>query len=109
MTEDEMIGWHHQLNGYELKQTLGDSGTSGKEPTCHCGQIPETRVLSLGREDPLEEDMATHSNILSWRNTWTEDPGRLQSRVAESDTTEVTQHAHAHACTLIVVKALFHA
>ena len=27
MTEDEMVGWHHQLNGYEFEQTLGDSGT----------------------------------------------------------------------------------
>ena len=71
--------------------------------------MQETWVQSLGQENPLEKVMATHSNILSWRNTWTEDPGRLQSRVAESDTTEVTQHAHTHACTLIVVKALFHA
>ena len=34
---------------------------------------------SLGQEDPLEEEMATHSSILSWRIPWTEKPGRLQS------------------------------
>ena len=34
-------------------------------------------VQSLGREDPLEEDMATHSNILAWRIPWTEEPGGL--------------------------------
>ena len=34
---------------------------------------------SLGREDPLEEGMATHSSILAWRIPWTEDPGGLQS------------------------------
>ena len=39
----------------------------------------ETWVLSLGREDPLEKEMATHSNILAWRIPWTGEPGRLQS------------------------------
>ena len=39
----------------------------------------ETRVQSLGQEDPLEEGMATHSGILTWRIPWTEEPGRLQS------------------------------
>ena len=39
----------------------------------------ETRVRSLGWEDPLEENMATHSGILAWRIVWTEEPGRLQS------------------------------
>ena len=41
----------------------------------------ETRVLSLGREDPLEEEMATHSSIFAWRIPWTEEPGGLQSWV----------------------------
>ena len=36
-------------------------------------------VQSLGREDPLEEEMATHSSILAWRTPWTEEPGGLQS------------------------------
>ena len=39
----------------------------------------ETRVQSLGQEDPLEEEMATHSRILAWRIPWTEEPGGLQS------------------------------
>ena len=38
----------------------------------------ETRVQSLGQEDPLEKEMATHSSILAWRIPWTEEPGRLQ-------------------------------
>ena len=37
------------------------------------------QVHSLGQEDPLEEGMATHSNILAWRIPWTEEPGRLWS------------------------------
>ena len=36
-------------------------------------------VRSLGQEDPLEEEMATHSNILAWRIPWTEEPDGLQS------------------------------
>ena len=39
----------------------------------------ETRLLSLGQEDPLEKWMATHCSILAWRSQWTEKPGRLQS------------------------------
>ena len=41
--------------------------------------IQETCVQSLGWEDPLEKEMATHSSILAWRISWTEEPGRLQS------------------------------
>ena len=39
----------------------------------------ETQVLSLGREDPLEKEMTTHSSILAWRISWTEEPCGLQS------------------------------
>ena len=39
----------------------------------------ETQVRFLGREDPLEKEMATHSTILAWRIPWTEEPGGLQS------------------------------
>ena len=39
----------------------------------------ETWVRSLGREDPLEKEMATHSSTLAWKIPWTEKPGRLQS------------------------------
>ena len=41
--------------------------------------VRETWVQSLGREDPLEKEMATHSSILAWEIPWTEEPGRLQS------------------------------
>ena len=39
--------------------------------------MQETQVQSLGREDPLEKEMTTHSSILAWRIPWTEEPGRL--------------------------------
>ena len=41
-------------------------------------------VQSLGQEDPLEEEMATHSNILAWRIPWIEEPGRLQFMQSQS-------------------------
>ena len=41
-------------------------------------------VRSLGREDPLEKGMVTHSNILAWRIPWTEEPGRLQFKGSQT-------------------------
>ena len=43
----------------------------------------ETQVQSLGQEDPLEKEMATHSSILAWRISQTEDPSVLQSMVSQ--------------------------
>ena len=48
--------------------------------------MQETRVQSLGWEDPLEKEMATHSNILAWKIPWTEEPGGLQSTGLQSRT-----------------------
>ena len=45
----------------------------------HLPTMRETRFLSLGWEDPLEKEMATHSSTLAWKIPWTEEPGRLQS------------------------------
>ena len=41
--------------------------------------MQETRVLSLGQEDPLEKEMAIHSSTIAWKTSWTEELGRLQS------------------------------
>ena len=60
----------------------------------------EMQVQSLGQEDPLELEMATHARILAWRIPWTEEPGGLQSmesqRVRHDSETE---HAHTHTKT----------
>ena len=48
--------------------------------------MQETQVQSLGQEDPLEEEMATHSTILAWRIPWTEEPGGLRSIGSQSQT-----------------------
>ena len=63
-----------------------------------------TWVRSLGQEDPLEKEMATHSSILAWRIPWTEELGELQSMGRKvSDTTE-RLHFHFHfTCTLLVL------
>ena len=51
---------------------------SGKESACNEGD-EEMGVQSLGQEDPLEKEMATHSSILAWKIPWMEEHGRLQS------------------------------
>ena len=79
-----MTQWQSMLSKHE---TLGSipytpiilsfpCGSDGKESANNEG---ETQVQSLGREDPLEKGMATHSSILPWRIPWTEEPGGLQS------------------------------
>ena len=55
--------------------------SDGKETACSVGY----KVLSLGWEDPLEKEMATHSSILAWRIPWTEEPGGLHG-IAKSRT-----------------------
>ena len=70
-------------------------GASGKEPSCQC------RRHKIGKldpwEDPLEEEMATHSSILTCRIPWTEEPGGLlQSIGSQRDMTGVTWHTHTH-------------
>ena len=66
---------------YEHTLTFGGlpRWLSGKESSFQRKRMLETRVQSLGQEDPLEKEMATHSSILAWRILWTEEPGKLQS------------------------------
>ena len=57
--------------------------------------MQETQVWSLGKEDPLEDNMATQSSILAWRIPWTEEPGRLQStRLQRVRHDWATKHTH---------------
>ena len=57
--------------------------------------MQETRVRSLGREDPLEKEMATRSSILAWKIPWTEEPGGLQSMPVEIMAAPLPTHAHS--------------
>ena len=71
------------VHGFSLAAATGGSSLLWwASLVAHMIQLPareETSVRSLGREDPLEEGMATHSSVLAWRNPWTEEPGGLQS------------------------------
>ena len=56
------------------------------------------RVRSLGREDPVEEEMATHSSILAWTISWTEETGGLQSMGSHRVGQDCSDLAHTNAC-----------
>ena len=56
------------------------AGSDGKESACNVGDLG----LTLGREDPLEKELATHSSILAWRISWTEEPVGPQSMGSQS-------------------------
>ena len=51
---------------------------SGKESTCNTGDLQGMWAWSLGQEDPLKKEMATHPSILAWIISQTEEPGRIQ-------------------------------
>ena len=104
-----MVGWHYQLNGHEFEQAPGVGGGQGSLVCCSLRgrkesdmtewlnrtdfviwgipdgslvknpAMQETWVQSLGWEDSLEKETATHSNILAWKTPCTEEPGKLQS------------------------------
>ena len=60
----------------------------------HLPAMWETWVRSLGQEDPLEKEMATHSSILAWRIPWTEELGGLQSTGGKES--DMTERLHFH-------------
>ena len=67
----------------------------------------EIRVQSLGKEDPLEKKMTTHSSILIWIVLWTEEPGRLQSMGSQRVRLDcVTEHTYTHISQTIMLYAL---
>ena len=68
-------------------------------------KMRETQVQSLGWEDLLKKEMATHSSILAWKIPWTEEPGRLQSKGLQTDTTE-RLHFDFHCVNHLPAKAL---
>ena len=77
--------WYTDLLGFP-----GDSG--GKESPA----TRETWIQSLGWEEPLEKEMATHSSILAWITPWTEEPGGLQSMRSQRVRHDTAQHSYRH-------------
>ena len=69
-------------------------GAAVKNLPVETEEMQETKFRSLGRKDPLEDKMATHSSILAWIISWTEEPGGLQSiGHKELDTNETTENS----------------
>ena len=65
--------------------------------------VQETWVWSLGQEDPLEKEMATHCNILAWKIPWTEEPGRLQSTGSRRVRRDWAQHSTRYRSSLLFI------
>ena len=72
----------------ENYQVFPDGASQVAKTVKNLSAMQETWVRSLGREDPLQKEMATHSSILAWEIPWTGEPGGIVHRVAELDTTE---------------------
>ena len=71
---------HIDLNRFKEKYVRKWGFPGGSMIKNICLPMQEMRVQSLGQEDVLEKDMATHSTILAWRIPWTEEPGGLHSK-----------------------------
>ena len=85
------LNWTWCLRGFP-------TDTSGKEPLpANAGDLIYG-VWSLGQENPLEEEIATHFSILAWRIPWTEEPGRLQSKRSQRNMTEQSMDTHDRYC-----------
>ena len=80
---DPHKGMKSTRNGNHMGKCKDSDNLNGflrwHQTACQCRQTKETQVQSLGWEDPREEGTATHSSILAWRISWTDEPGRLQS------------------------------
>ena len=93
---DSTYKWDHiEFTCISLTYWGFPGGSDGKESTCNADDKGD-RVWSLGGEDPLEKEMATHSSTLAWKILWTEEPGGLQSihGVAKSQTWLSDFHFH---------------
>ena len=83
------------MEPWDRKRTLGFSDGSVVEDLPAKQKTQEMHIRSLGREGPLEKEMATHSGILALEISWTEEPGELQSMGSQSQTRPVTEQASA--------------
>ena len=72
-----------------VEASLGFPGGAAAKNLPAVQELRETKVQSLGQEDPLEEEMATRSSMLAWRILWTEEPGRLQPMGSQNSQTRL--------------------
>ena len=88
-----LSNWN-ELNWTEPWQDFSSGSAIMNPPAMQ--EMQDTRVQSLGWEDPLEKGMATHSSILAWRILWTEEPGGLQSMGPQRVGHDWRHWAHTH-------------
>ena len=96
--EKEKWNWKNQalwlqivLQSYNKQCAAGTKGFPGDSVVKNLPAVQETPVQSLGEEDPLEKEMATHTSILTWEISWTGEPAGIHGVVKESDATEHTE------------------
>ena len=84
----EFAIWHRELKSGALVWTSGSHcvcwASLVAQSVKNLPAVQENWVRSLGWEDPLDKEMATHSSILAWKISWTEEPGGLQSMGSQS-------------------------
>ena len=89
-----------ELDPFIINRWGFPGGSPGKEPACQRRTWKRPRVRSLGWEDSLEKELATHSSILAWKIPWPEEPGRPQSmglwRVGHNWVHTACTHTHTH-------------
>ena len=95
-----------------LSTLFNSPSTSLAQVVKNLPAMRETRVQPLGREDPLEKGMATHSSILAWKSPWTEEPSKLQSmewqRVGHNWlSVHACTHTHTHTHTGLIIPWLY--
>ena len=81
--EELMLKLKLQYFGHLMQRTNSFEKTLVAKTVKHLPTMGKTRLQSLGREDLLEKEMATHSRILAWKIPWMEEPGRLQSMASQ--------------------------
>ena len=81
-------------------------GASGKEPTFQCRRHKRQGIQSLGWEDPLQQGMTTHSHILAWEISWTEEPGGLQSSGSQRVRQDWRDSIHTHRTDILRSKVI---
>ena len=80
--------WNGVSRGRDIYIYEGFPGVSAVKKSPTTQKTQETRVQSLGQEDPLEKGMATPSSIHAWRIPWTEEPGGIQSMGSQKSQTQ---------------------
>ena len=84
------------LNALTLRTHIYSRASLIAQSVKNLPAVHEIWVEFLGWKDPLEKEMATHSNILSWKKTWTEGPNRLQSMGSKESYSLEQLHFHFH-------------